>query len=346
MSPCPWASSWQGFIILATFTSAAKYEALNRPSHESAASAVSLPSLAATVEKKDAQPQIGKFPWEPRKEETKRKLMNAIHRFRAEICYRMKKEAGMDFGTYEKCEEFMREACIPGRDEIMDGDHQERSSGEGYCTEYFHEAEEKARKELEEEERRTNSEEHVESEKEAATSSEEELEAASTAPSPDAPSGVATGGAPSPAVAESPAGAPKATPVKKFTPGISDGKPEGELGDAESWYYKQDGKHPDRLHMSESRKLPTQGYWGKLVAHEDMETVTSDWQQEHDPKDHERVLKKTQQFCRDYPDSKWCGRHDHHNGFFSKLKSSAYSTSATVPLVLAVIMSVANLRTS
>jgi len=338
---------------------AAKLEASHRESsHEMPR--VSLSSSSITVQK-DIQPDIGHFPWEPKRKETGAKLMNAIHRFRAEICYRMKKESGFDFGTYDKCEEFMRRACIPGHDELMDGDSKERPSGEGYCREFFPEAEKKARKEVEEEEKKEDAEEHEtehekEAEKETAaakepkaepaeSSSGKEIESAPGAPAPassadtSAPPGI--GGAPSPAQAQSPAGASgnkAAAAVKKFTPGISKGKPERELEDGESWYYKKNGKHPDRLHMSEARKLPTQGYWGKLVAHDDMETATSDWQREHDPKDREQTM---EEICREYPSSRWCEK---HKRFFAK--SSAHSNGASVIMVLVLVMAVGSSRTS
>merc|ERR1719378_1179349 len=47
----------------------------------------------------------------------------------------------------------MKEACRPGGDKSMDGDRKEISSGEGYCEEYFPEAEKKAIAQIEKEDR-------------------------------------------------------------------------------------------------------------------------------------------------------------------------------------------------
>merc|ERR1719240_1201498 len=79
--------------------------------------------------------------------------MDAINKFRAEICYEMKVKHDKKFKTFEDCEKFMEGACKPGRDKLMDGDRKEVSSGEGFCEEYFPEAEKKAREQVEKEDR-------------------------------------------------------------------------------------------------------------------------------------------------------------------------------------------------
>jgi hypothetical protein len=340
MSPYPWARFWRILIILATL-------------HETVLPLVAAAKLEALHKAQSHERPKGAFPWEPRKEETQKKLMNAINRFRAEICYRMKMEAGIDFGTYDKCHEFMKKACNPGPDGVMDGDKHEISSGQGYCTEYFHESEEKARKEVEEEEKAEAEKEEAEEkkkkeeeEKPAVKESKAEVSAPSPAahsPAPATGSGGAassTGSsaavAPSPASGASPAPAPAPASVKKYTPGKSLGKPP-KVDDGENWYYKSDGKHADRLHMDGEKKLPTQGYWGKLVAHEDMETATGDWQEEHNPQDYAKTMAT---ICKDYPESKWC---DHYKdkGFFAK--NSAFPTSAIVPMALTVITAISSL---
>merc|ERR1719331_3408118 len=74
--------------------------------------------------------------------------MKSIDKFRAEVCAEMKDQYGVAFKTFEACHEFMEKTCRPGKDMKMDGDSREVSSGEGYCHEYFPEAEMKAKKEV------------------------------------------------------------------------------------------------------------------------------------------------------------------------------------------------------
>merc|ERR1712166_381134 len=74
-----------------------------------------------------------------------KKLMGMINKFRAEVCAHMKDEQGKEFGTYDKCLKFMNKACRPGNDGVMDGDKKEKSSGEGYCHDFFPGAEKKAK---------------------------------------------------------------------------------------------------------------------------------------------------------------------------------------------------------
>merc|ERR1719498_586526 len=108
----------------------------------------------------------------------------------------MKVEHGMDFKTFDDCEKFMKDACNPGRDKQMDGDKKEVTSGEGYCEEYFPEAEKKAKKQIDDEDAK----------KEEAIK-EEKPEVVLGGPAP----GPATGPAPAPAkAAAAPAQAPAA----------------------------------------------------------------------------------------------------------------------------------------
>merc|ERR1719502_18759 len=207
----------------------------------------------------------------------------------------------------------------------MDGDRGEVSSGKGYCKEYFPEAEKKAEEEVEK---------------------EEEFEVkASPAPGPfpapgpaPAPKVAKKAPAPAPALAKAvvssapaaaegpapgPMGAPGPGPAPvpaPFIPGISGGKPWGPIGKDEAYYYKDGGKHMDRMHMSEKKKLPVQGYWGKLVEHEDMETATGDWGNEFGPKSGQSAAEA----CRHHPDNDWCRR----KGFGRRVKSASATTFA------------------
>jgi len=225
--------------------------------------------------------------------------MDAINKFRAEICYRMKVEHGVEFSKFENCEKFMVKACVPGKDRSMDGDHHEVTTGEGYCKEFFPEAEKKAKEQIEKEDR--------EAEKAKEQIEKEDRETEEAAPAPATPMGII---APAPAVATpaaiaepkiSPAPAPQALPAASA--GISKGEPNGKLGDDEAYYYKKGGKDPVRLHMDENLKLPTQGYWGKLVSHDDMETATEDWGVEFGSHSGQGTYES---HCRKHCDSEWC----------------------------------------
>jgi hypothetical protein len=295
-------------------------------------------SLKADPEKNE--PAVVKI--EKEFEQHSEKLMNVIDRFRAEICAGLKDEHGKNFETFTKCHEFMKKACVPGKDRSMNGEEPEISTGKGYCKEYFPEAERKAKEEIAKEEKA-----------EAITSeSDEVIKGPSPGPSPAAsPPGLApasaekasapakTGAAPAGAgVAPAPgpmgAPAPGPSPVPApFIPGISGGKPWGAIGTDEAYYYKGDGKDASRLHMSESLKLPAQGYWGKLIEHEDMKTSVGDWQQEFGPKSlHNGNLRD---ICKLHPESEWCQR----RGFGRHAKSSSPTASAILlPFAIVLVM--------
>jgi hypothetical protein len=74
--------------------------------------------------------------------------------------------------------------------------------------------------------------------------------------------------------------------------------------------------------MDEDMKLPTQGYIGKLVEHEDQETFTGDWQKEFGSK-------KMWKFCKKNPDNPWCPR------------SRSVSLRLAIPLLLTCLASLA-----
>lgn len=257
-------------------------------------------------------------PWAPKTKEKKQRLMNAIHKFRAEICFRMKKENGVQFDSFEACEKFMKKACVPGKDKSMDGDRKERTSNEGYCHEFFPEAEKKAEKQIDDEDK--------EEEKKKAAAPAPAPGPSGPSPGPAAVSGLlpapapapvpapAAGGAapapgpggaaPAPGPVGAPGGSPGPAPVPgPFIPGITKGKPWGPIDDKAAYYYKKNGKDPMRLHMDENLLLPTQGYWGKLVGHDDMETSTGDWGHEFGPKAGHGTIAAA---CREHPENDWC----------------------------------------
>lgn len=228
--------------------------------------------------------------------------MDAISKFRAEICAQMKKEHGVEFASYESCVDFMKSACKPGKDKLMDGDRKETTSGEGYCEEYF-DAAKKAEKQIEDEDAA------------AAATAASPGPAPSPFPGPapapskmDAASAPALSGGASPA--PSPFGAPAGPAPAPFIPGVSAGKPPGPLPKDEAYYYKNNSKDAGRLHMDESKKLPTQGYWGKLVEHEDAKTSTGDWQKEFGT---EHSRDSLDAFCKKHPTNPWCEDLHHHS---------------------------------
>lgn len=253
------------------------------------------------------------------------RVMDAVSKFRAEICAKMHEEHDVDFASYEACEKFMVDACEPGKDHKMDGDKKEITSEEGFCKEYFPNTKKKAEEQIDKED-------------------EEAKKMVAPAPSPGASPGPApapipapaaavpapAAAVPAPAPAPGPMGAPGPAPgpvPAPFLPGISGGKPYGPIGDDEAWYYKKGGKDMGRMHMNAEMKLPTQGYWGKLVEHEDKKTVTSDWGKEFGTGDSMRAV------CRKHPDNPWCA--DYLRG-----RSSCPSVSMhLVPVVLALIAS-------
>jgi len=254
------------------------------------------------------------------------KVMDAISKFRAEMCANMKDEHGKDFASYDSCKKYMEEACHPGKDHAMDGDKKEVTSEHGFCTEYFPKIEKKA---------------------EAIVTEEETFPVASgPAPSPGngpapvpapapapkpkaqapAPAPAAVGPAPAPA----PMGSPSGPVPAPFIPGVSAGKPHGPVGDDEAYYYKKGGKDAGRLHMSEKMKLPTQGYWGKLVEHEDGVSQTGDWGKEFGPSSGHDSLRT---ICEHHPENPWCAQ----NGYHRHKSSCKAALVSLLPLVFAFV---------
>lgn len=235
--------------------------------------------------------------------------MDMINKFRAEVCADLKDEHGKNFESYQECMKFMEDACRPGKDMKMDGDGKEVTSGEGFCEEYFKEKK-RTKKVIE----------------------------AHTAPAPapvPAPSPVqAPAPAPEPekklkAPAPAPAAATNATKPVGPAPAPASAPAPGPapVADDEAYYYKEGGKDASRLHMDEKLKLPAQGYWGKLVEHEDQKTVTGDWGKEFGP-----GRGTYAEICKEHPESGWCTRHGHHR-HSSGQKASMHLIALMTPLV-------------
>jgi len=212
--------------------------------------------------------------------EDKRKQMDFINKFRAEVCAKMKDEHGKDFASYEKCKDFMKDACNPGKDNTMDGDGKEVTTGSGFCEEYF-----AAQKEEEEVKKQGGS-----------------MPAFPVAPAP-APGGPGPAPAPAPKV-DTPAPAPAKAGSAPAPGGAPSPAPSPvPLADDEAWYFKKNGVSAGRLHMDEKMKLPSQGYWGKLVGHDDQKSVTGDWGKEFGAKAGHQTYAD---ICKDHPDNEWC----------------------------------------
>lgn len=248
---------------------------------------------------------------EEKKKKHDKKVMDAISQFRAEICSDMKKEHGEEFSSFEACEKFMKKTCHPGKDEKMDGDRKEVTSEKGFCTQYFPQARKKAEEIVTKEEEEELS--HMASPFPGPAPGP--APAPAPAPKQEAPAPAPAAKGPGPAPAPGPMGVPGPAPgpvPAPFIPGVSHGKPYGTIKDDESYYYKKGGKHDDRLHMDEKMKLPAQGYWGKLVEHEDMKTSVEDWGHEFGPTaGHANI----EEICAHHPENPWCyeqGFHRHH----------------------------------
>lgn len=260
--------------------------------------------------------------WRAEPKEDKRKLMDMISQFRAQVCADMMKKNGEKFESFESCKDFMKETCKPGKDGVMDKDKKEITSGKGYCDEYFHaeEAEEEIKKEIEAEEVLEEAEMKL-----APLPAPMPAPAPAPAPAPEkeapAPAPAPEEEAPAPAPAkEAPAPAPLQGPVPAPAPVPHD----------EKYYFEEGGKSPARLHMDESLKLPAQGYWGKLVEHEDQKTITADWGQEFGPAaDHRNMY----QICKDHPDNAWCRNQGYHKRSLAS-KQVARLVPFVVPFVL------------
>lgn len=264
----------------------------------------------------------------------KGQLMYHINHFRAEVCTKLKGTHGEKFDSFTACKHFMEEVC-----------QEEAHKETDYCKEYFQEQEaEKELKELEGEEEFDNDMKKVEEESVPGGISSNEPPATPAAPAPASlpdsktePPASVSAGAPAaaapasqpPGLATAPASAAAAT--APYTPGKSMGEPNS-IDDDEQWYFKNGGKDEGRLHMDGSLKLPAQGYWGKLVEHDDQKSVTSDWGSEFGPASKHRSYAS---ICKDFPDNAWCKRH--HAPHTDHRHSSAYRTSAPVISLLTLV---------
>lgn len=224
-------------------------------------------------------------------------VVGPIDAYRATTCVGMLLEHKDHFDkkNLNACMKFMNRICHPGKDQKMDGDANEQTTGMGYCDQWFDFFRKHAKK----------AEEKKESKKKA--QAEASMEAAH---------------------AEEETEHEEGDDEKETTTHDDDGKEE-DSGDApasasaaaaedgqdatEKSTSRQDlplGIDSDRWHMDADRKVPSQGFRGKPVKHEDMETFTSDWIREFPH--HQGQRRDVRKICRERPDNDWCRRH----GFF------------------------------
>jgi len=268
----------------------------------------------------------------------KPRVMDAVNKFRAKICFQMKDQHGEKFNSFTACKEFMEQACRPGGDLMMDGDKKEVSSGKGYCAEYFPQSEDEAEKMMKEGEDEDVVDEDAEkaaldkaaadkaaadkaaADKAAADKAAAEKAAADKAAADKAAKDKAAGakgGAAGAAPGPSPAGGPAAYPAD------------------EAWYYKSGGKDAARFHMNETMKLPAQGYHGPLVEHDDMQTFAGDWRAEFGSSDPKTLAA----VCKEHPENAWCHKKGYKPPASHHSASSALVSSAALLLLLAATTS-------
>lgn len=283
-------------------------------------------------------------------------VMKSINKFRAKICYQMKEANGHTFDSFTKCKDFMEKACRPGKDQMMDGDQQEISSGKGYCKMYFPETDEELQKEIKDmedaEAGRKEASQHAKAEKKQTDGQNAEAMDAGKAEDTiveksesstkqaggagdDKKGGVGEEGSSAEKARKAGGGAGDAGNGKGSG---ADGKGGADEGDAdegggkwpagEAWYYKKDGKHPDRFHMSGEKKLPEHGFWGPLVKHTDKKTSSSDWQAEFGVSDDKTLAA----VCKEHPENEWC----HEKGYKPSAPPAENSATASLKLSAAI----------
>jgi len=263
----------------------------------------------------------------------KPELMGAIDSYRAKICADMKDEHGLKFASSDACDTFMAKACNPGRDGKMDGDRNEIHTGKGYCSKYFNDNEEAEKGGKQAHDSSANGESNAAKKPRYETRGRDE------------------GGAAANKVGGGRSGSGDASDLRKVhnfddtqtvagrqadsrikltasapAPGPAPGQaPGGAYPEDEQYYWKSGGVDPDRFHMNEKLKLPTQGYWGKLVEHTDGETSVGDWQQEGG-------MMAAHKICEEHPESAWCrkledsneARHSHDHPKSSAMSIAGY----------------------
>jgi len=251
---------------------------------------------------------------------SKPKLMGMIDAFRAEVCGDLKDEHGRKFESFGACKKFMEKVCKPGKDKQMDGDSKEVTTGKGHCAEYF--AEQKAEKALA-------------APAPAPASAAPAPAKAAPAPSKAAPAPAKAAPAPAKAAPAPAQAAPaKAAPAPANAAAASAPAPatakKAEVKDDKAWYTKEDGKWSGRMHMDANLKLPSQGFWGKLIEHDDGKTATGDWGKEFGSGAGDRNYF---QICKDHPENRWC----HDQGFTKHKHSAGYKATFSVVAMMTAL---------
>lgn len=238
----------------------------------------------------------------------KPKMMGAINSYRAKICADMKDEHGLKFASYHACDKFMTKACHPGNDGKMDGDRKEIHSGKGYCATFFNDekqAEQDAKEAHDSSAHGESKEPRYETQgRDAGDAAANKVRGGKSGSGDGSDGGFMPSG-------ETVAGRQADSRLVKVKGAALAPAPGPAPGPAaypkdEKYYWKNGGVDPDRFHMNEKLKLPTQGYWGKLVEHNDGETSVGDWQHEGGKLAGQDLDIASAKICEEHPDNAWC----------------------------------------
>lgn len=289
-----------------------------------------------------ALPSIADIIHQPGHDEGHKKpeLMGAINSYRAKICADMKDEHGIKFASVDACDKFMNQACHPGRDGKMDGDRKEIHSGKGYCATYFNNkkhAEEAHDSSANGESKASKGPRYETQGRDAGDAAANKVRGGKSGSGDGSDGGGTASKADNFDDTQTVAGRQADSRVKGTAsapaPGPAPGQaPGGAYPKDEQYYWKNGGVDPDRFHMNEKLKLPTQGYWGKLVEHNDGETSVGDWQHEGGNLAGQDLDIASAKICEKHPESAWCRqlqdsmevRHSHDHPKSSAMSIAGY----------------------
>merc|ERR1719277_1370690 len=84
----------------------------------------------------------------------------------------------------------------------------------------------------------------------------------------------------------------------------------------------------------EGNKIPSQGFSGKPVAHEDRVTMTDDWNREYGK--HHRTF---EEICAEYPENEWCKVNGYHpTTTTTPPKKEEYKSHSSSLIILGVVV--------
>lgn len=202
-----------------------------------------------------------------------RGLAREIQAVRAGLC----SEQGFRSHERQACEEFMRGACAQAKGAATHLGHtrarRRRGVSKVLCQRFFAE--------------------------------EAHLKASAPAPAPTS-TGETLPTLPEPTLPES-ASSPAGAPASTGEPTLPEESGEESVPESAPESVPEPG---DLKFSKKERPLPSQGYKGELVEHNDASTATGDWQQEFGPVAGHRDFRA---ICRDFPNNQWCRLHMYHD---------------------------------